>query len=420
MKKILLIIILILITKNINSQWIVTSQPSGFDIFDCSFINSETGYICGYGNTIYKTLTGGVNWINLSFPGTAQNINAIYFFDVNTGMIVSTNDTLYRTTNGGTNWDTKVFIGYPATKFFFLDNNTGWATGYGRLAKTTNGGFNWVVSNSITYGPVHFINSMTGWTSDYSSGSSTIYKTTDGSVNWIPQYTATNFRIIYSMFFLNENTGWVSGYREFIAKTTNGGINWVEQNFTSGGQGIYSIEFTNQNTGWASADGSKIFSTSNGGNNWSSTILSPNSGRFTKVHFVNQSTGWLTGQYGRVFRTTNTGGLTNTTNTTNETPDKFKLSQNYPNPFNPSTIIKFSVPQLSSLHALGRDLVTLKVYNILGKEVATLVNENLQPGTYEIPFSINQYTNIQYPSGVYFYKIIAGDFTDTKRMLMIK
>jgi hypothetical protein len=93
-------------------------------------------------------------------------------------------------------------------------------------------------------------------------------------------------------------------------------------------------------------------------------------------------------------------------------PSKYSLEQNYPNPFNPATIIRFQIKDLR--------LVTLKVYDILGKEVATLVNEKLQPGTYEIPFSGNQFPNYQLPSGIYFYCLQSGDFFNTKKMLLIK
>jgi subtilisin-like proprotein convertase family protein len=91
----------------------------------------------------------------------------------------------------------------------------------------------------------------------------------------------------------------------------------------------------------------------------------------------------------------------------NQVIKEYKLYQNYPNPFNPSTIIKFQIKDLK--------LVTLKVYDILGKEVATLVNENLKAGEYEIAFSGNNL-----PSGIYFYKIITEDFSETKTMLLIK
>jgi hypothetical protein len=91
----------------------------------------------------------------------------------------------------------------------------------------------------------------------------------------------------------------------------------------------------------------------------------------------------------------------------NNIPDKYALYQNYPNPFNPTTIIRFQIKDLR--------LVTIKAYDILGKEVVTLVNDKLKAGEYEVTFD-----GSMLPSGVYFYKLQAGDFTETKKMLMIK
>ena len=88
-------------------------------------------------------------------------------------------------------------------------------------------------------------------------------------------------------------------------------------------------------------------------------------------------------------------------------PDNYSLSQNYPNPFNPSSVIRFQIKDSR--------FVRLKVYNILGKEIADLVNENLKAGIYEVTFDGSKLA-----SGTYIYKIIAGNFSDTKRMLMIK
>ncbi|MBI5402862.1 MAG: T9SS type A sorting domain-containing protein [Ignavibacteriae bacterium] len=96
-------------------------------------------------------------------------------------------------------------------------------------------------------------------------------------------------------------------------------------------------------------------------------------------------------------------------------PDKFELFQNYPNPFNPTTNIKYQIPILSSPHALGGDLVLLKIYNILGKEVTTLVNEKQLPGVYEVTWDASAF-----PSGVYFYTLESQSHRDTKKMLLIK
>ena len=109
--------------------------------------------------------------------------------------------------------------------------------------------------------------------------------------------------------------------------------------------------------------------------------------------------------------------------TGNEITSGYLLSQNYPNPFNPTTTIRYNIPNLSSPRILGgkrssfsgANPVTLKVYDILGKEVETLVNENQAPGTYETVWDASKYS-----SGVYFYKLTTDGFSETRRMLMIK
>ncbi|MCX6157570.1 MAG: T9SS type A sorting domain-containing protein [Ignavibacteriota bacterium] len=99
--------------------------------------------------------------------------------------------------------------------------------------------------------------------------------------------------------------------------------------------------------------------------------------------------------------------LTNTGNNNITTSESYSLSQNYPNPFNPTTNIKFDVAKFSN--------VKIIVFDIMGREVQTLVNESVKPGTYETSFDGSSLA-----SGVYFYKLITSGFTETKRMLMIK
>jgi len=95
-------------------------------------------------------------------------------------------------------------------------------------------------------------------------------------------------------------------------------------------------------------------------------------------------------------------------------PDKFELYQNYPNPFNPSTTIKYSIPPVGTSFMKS---VQLKVYDILGREIATLVNEKQNPGIHNYTFSI---INYKLSSGVYFYQLRAGNFIETKKMVVIK
>ncbi len=91
-------------------------------------------------------------------------------------------------------------------------------------------------------------------------------------------------------------------------------------------------------------------------------------------------------------------------------PTEYKLEQNYPNPFNPTTKIRYSIPNVTLRQAQGDNLVVLKVYDILGNEVTTLVNERKEPGYYEVEFNASQFA-----SGVYIYKLQSGNFISKKR-----
>ena len=110
--------------------------------------------------------------------------------------------------------------------------------------------------------------------------------------------------------------------------------------------------------------------------------------------------------------------ITNINNNTNEIPEYFNLYQNYPNPFNPTTKIKFEIP-VGQRHAFdfqnNANVIQLKVFDITGREIATLVNEQLKPGTYEVNFDGGNL-----PSGIYFYQLRTDYYIDTKKMLMIK
>jgi hypothetical protein len=106
----------------------------------------------------------------------------------------------------------------------------------------------------------------------------------------------------------------------------------------------------------------------------------------------------------------------------NSSVKEFSLEQNYPNPFNPATVIKYSIPSVIASETKQSQFVSLKVYDIIGNEVATLVNEEQSSGSYEVEFNSSGHTGEvrNLPSGIYFYKLQAGNFTETKKMLLIK
>jgi len=154
-------------------------------------------------------------------------------------------------------------------------------------------------------------------------------------------------------------------------------------------------------------DGTILFS-SDLGENWSSQGVYSNP--LNSVDFISSTSGWAVGDSGIILHTTN-GGVSFVDDVTTQ-PTEFILEQNYPNPFNPSTVISYQLPVSSD--------VTLNVYDILGNEIATLVDEYKPARRYEVEFSGHSDEGQNLSSGVYFYRLQAGDFVQTKKMILLK
>ena len=236
----------------------------------------------------------------------------------------------------------------------------------------------------------------------------TIVKTTDGGTNWIEQSIATT-NYLRAVFFISETTGWVSGNEGTLFKTTDGGTNWEPQNSDTT-EGLYSIRFVDMNTGWIAGGSGLILHTTDSGSNWTLQTTGTNQYLYS-ISFPDANNGWVVGSGGTILHTSN-GGVTFLEEEAGEFPTDFSLLQNYPNPFNPSTKISWQSPVGS--------WQTLKVYDVLGNEVATLVNEEKPAGKYEVEFNSHSGSVRNLTSGIYFYKLQAGNFVQTKKMILLK
>lgn len=384
------------------------------------FLNENNGYAGGNSGVLLKTVNGGSNWI-VVYNQPIYDILAVTFVNASTGwafMKGNVNDSSFviKTTNSGSSWiknfvDTGSFQNDLAG-IQFSGVNTGYLANSHGLRKSINGGSGWTSLNSSVILPtcLSFINESTGWVAGYQT---TLFKTNDSGQNWVQQFSSqpnTNSRAIV---FMNSLTGfYATDYA--VYRTSNGGSDWNESFNVSN---IYprSVSFINAITGWVLASKADtsfrniILRTDNSGATWGIHELILPSKRFNRVYFTSQNTGWLLGDSGYIYKTTNGGFPIGIQPISSEIPRVFSLSQNYPNPFNPSTKIRFDISGTSSSQTL------LTVYDLLGREVAVLVNEKLSPGEYEVDFD-----GSKYPSGVYYYKLSAGDFTETKKMVLIK
>jgi len=299
----------------------------------------------------------------------------------------------------------------------FEDANNGWIVGgSGIILHTTNGGQEWITQISGTtegLASVHFTDINNGTAV---GGAGTILRTVDGGQNWISQTTGTD-NPLHGVFFIDVNNGWsVGGHPPFltirddgriILRTIDGGQNWIsDENYVWGLRFCVSVYFTDANNGTAVGRRGTILRTVDGGQSW----ISQTSGTdlfLNGVYFTDANNGWIVGDNGTILHTTNGGVTFVEEEQIADLPTAYYLSNNFPNPFNPSTKIKYSVPQTST--------VQMKVFDVLGKEIETLVNEEKPVGTYELNWNA---ANL--PSGVYFYRLKAENFVQTRKMILLK
>jgi photosystem II stability/assembly factor-like uncharacterized protein len=368
------------------------------------FINNITGFIVG-SNKVYKSTDAGQSWMNIStIPN--EYLLKIKFTDLNTGYIISETK-IFKSINSGLSWNNVLPSGniYGLKDMHFINSNTGMAAGAGEIACTTNGGANWNISligSWIELRGIYMLNEQNAISVGYdvlpTPDHGAITKTTNGGISWSTQ-TYVDYDGYGCITFKNSFTGYI-GWK-FV--TTNGGIDW---NLLGNPLGASKVKFLDENVGYIFA-GSAVYLTSNGGTNWRSSSLTFTESYLNDLEFINSLTGIVVGNYGVILRTTTGGNPISVNNYNYEIPVDYNLSQNYPNPFNPNTIIKFSLPEAA--------FATITIFDILGRELETLVKEYLQPGNYQI-----NWQPMDLPSGIYFYTLSSNDFRQTRKSVYIK
>ncbi|HMQ79865.1 MAG TPA: T9SS type A sorting domain-containing protein [Ignavibacteria bacterium] len=419
---VLLTIIFLTYGISYSQSWVQQFSGSGSSLKSLAILDENTVLVCGFSGTILKSTNGGLNWISKN----SSNFGALYtlkFFNLQTGYAIGgtgTEGVIYKTTNSGENWSGNFVVMDSLQGFFrcnFYSENIWYSIAlvdvefYGTataIYKTTNSGLNWVRKTFLVpteyITEVNFVNELTG---HFVTRRTSIplhgfhYVTTNGGTNWSYNPLGGN---AYSVIFRDANTGFTGGEGGYIWKSTNGGFNWsIAQCCPGGLQGAFS--FPSANTGYSAGYG-KIYKTTNGGINWMNASASFTNIVYYDIKFLNDTVGYCVGDAGTILKTTN-GGVTAVQQTSTEIPQTFSLSQNFPNPFNPVTSINFDIPYSS--------FSKLTVFDQIGREIQVLVNEQLSPGSYKYEWNASDY-----PSGIYFYKLQAGDFAETKKMVLIK
>jgi photosystem II stability/assembly factor-like uncharacterized protein len=444
-------------TTNGGISWI-EEESSLFNSFSAvEYLDLNTQIVVGSGGMMIKTTNSGDQW-NLISTGTLDGISDIYFFDQTNGICIGLNGTIIITSNGGENWSS-IVSGTNAhlTSIDFWGSDDGIIVGaYGIVLYTTDGGLNWIARNNPTDKSLSSFCYIYENTGIAVGEDGIIMKTTDNGITWEPQSSGTD-KHLSEIFFIDELNGWIVSSEGTILHTTNGGSATNQIVFSE--DSIYipalgdtgSVKIVNTSDypvridsinsvgafygyrGFLSKPGFEyqfyLFQTLPSPQ-WDDTLgiiipshdsinvsfydvdLCPICDYEVQDYFKDTLRFVFTFMDGNVYSFSKSIPISGEGHPSDVyedeiLPNEFVLHQNYPNPFNPSTKISWQSPVGS--------WQTLKVYDVLGNEVATLFSEYREAGNYETEFNASKLS-----SGVYYYQLKAGESRETKKIIYLK
>ena len=403
----------------------------------------DTNLIAGTNGGLFISNNDGVSWSPKYYPGgvVPGGINTFALSDTN--IFAGTNNGMYLSTNAAGSWKlidsglsqpnimalavsgTNIFAGIlPSAKYIttppyvipipggvYLSTNIGTTWGVVDTGLVDTLGMD--VSCFAVMGTTIFAGTSDG---------GGIFRSTNNGATWTSASSglldtsafASYYYYIYALAV--SGTTLFAGTDNGVFVSTNNGASWTAASTGLQANGIYPYP---QITSLA-VSGSNVFAGANGGtpsgvymstNNGASWTMPDTGMTGYNIHYT-QLLVWGNRLYaltesGIWYRPLNQFGATGVNDASNALPARFSLSQNYPNPFNPTTTIQFSISELS--------IVNLKVFDVLGREVATLVNGRMEAGVHQVSFDASRLA-----SGIYFYQLQAGSFSQTKKLMLLK
>ena len=404
--------------------WTKLKSPTNETLRSIYFVDENNGWAVSLGGKIINTTDSGNNW-NIQNSTVTTPIVDIFFINPDRGWAITYpseppfGTSILKTTNGGVEWikDSVFFQNEIFSTIIFLDANVGFIGGNG-IKKTTDGGLTWF-NSFIEPGGVSTlpINSFSFYSKSfgYASGgrvdiAGVIWRTTDGGDNWSSIGLSPDQ--IYDIHIIDSlNAITLSGDPELlypiaIIKTTDAGVSWDFTELLFFGI-AFAVDFLDDKEGWSAA-GYKFLSTNDSGKTWFEEFLFDSTIVYD-LQFVDKYTGFACGQDGVLLKYTSYKKYA---------PDKTEvfLSQNYPNPFSDKTSFVFTV------NTPTREIparVVIKLYDILGNDIATIVDDLFIGGFYQLEIDPKKIRS-SIASGVYILNALTENVSVSTKIIYIK
>ena len=396
---VIMLLLQFIIIYNVDSQaqWVQTNNPFGTNIIRLTV--SEPDIFAGTNNGgVFLTMDNGTDWLHVGLDS-----NVVYSLAVSSSNIFAgTNKGAYLTTNNGSIW-TLVNNGLPGNHFVYnlavSGTNVFAGTDQG-VYLTNNNGSTWLqINNGLT---ASHISALTANGNNiYAGEANKIFISTSSGSNWTQLNTQITSPFVDAIIVSGTNVfAGTDGSGVYLS--TDNGTTWAQaNNGLPDNTHVHSFTVNETKIFVGTDDG--VYLSMNNGTNWTQGGLAANS----IYSLVIRGTNIYAGTSGAGVWKRLLSEFTGISKEDKYLPKDFSLSQNYPNPFNPNTVISYSLPSASN--------VKLIVYNTLGQTVKTLESGYKNAGKYTVTFNASDL-----PSGIYFYKLEAGQFSQIKKMILIK
>ena len=411
---------LLVLSQPIYSQWKTYDTHINTTYNEVCVVNSNLIWAAATDRMVVRSTDGGLTWVALStgLPASFEMMH-ITAIDVNTAWVSGSADNtmgrIFKTTNGGQLWFEQPIsdLNY-INKIHFFNANTGimlkdhnWPPNNDTAGFyiTRNGGSNWYhPAHQPVVGAFHD-NCMNVCDSNF------IYYVNFNKLYVLKNGLNNSFQVLpfaagpYAVSFRDSLNGLAAGFGDTVYRTTNGGLNWHPVNVLPSGNFTLSVTAV-PGTQWYLLSGTHyMVLTYNSGVSFQSPVFFSDSVSLGFSHAIDTNSFWVPASHGVLFKYN--FAYIGIRQISESVPEHFALYQNYPNPFNPSTKIMFELPVSSD--------VILKVYDVTGREVYKITGSEKRPGMYTVDFDGSNLA-----SGVYFYSLTAGNFSQVRKMVILQ